>query len=156
MRIATHTMIAAGVLLTWGCAPSGNTKESATAPDELVTEEVVAPVDAAVDVDADPKAIARSHESVGGVLPSDFPESLTLPRPASIIDLSSADGWNTVALRTPSTPGQVAAFFARELPRGGWSEQGGLWIRDRHQVRITIKALPDGARVQLDYRTAGG
>jgi hypothetical protein len=156
MRLAKYPILAAaGMLLTWGCGPGESTGEPAAAPNELVTEEVAAPVDAAVDVDADPKAIARSHESVGGVLPSDFPASFTLPRPASIIDLSSTDdGWSTVVLRTPSSPGQVAGFFARELPRGGWTEYGGLWMRDRTQVRVTVKVLPDGARVQLDYRTS--
>lgn len=146
-------LILVGVILVWGCG--GSDQRAAAPPEELPVEDVALPVDAAVDVAADPKAIARSHESVGGVLPSDFPEHLTLPRPASIIDLSSEDGWNTVVLRTPSSPGQAAAFFARELPRGGWSEGGGLWIRDRVQVRITTKALPEGAEVRIDYRPAG-
>lgn len=141
---------AMGVMVFLGCGDSG--AQRAAAPKEIPIEDVSQPVDAAIDVEADPKAIARNLESVGGVLPSDFPAHFTLPRPASIIDLSDEGEWATVVLRTSSTPGQVASFFAQELPRGGWREEGGIWRREARQVRVSVRSLPEGARVQLDYR----
>lgn len=126
--------------------------EPASNPDQLVVEDVALPIDAAVDVDADPKAVARQHESVGGILPDDFPAHFSLPRPASIIDLSSEGEWAVVVLRTANGPGAVASFFARELPRGGWAEEAGVWQREGRLVRIAVKAIPDGSRVELSYR----
>lgn len=138
------------VVVALGCAREDPGTEQAS--NEIPLEDVAPPVDAAIDVDADPKAIARGGESLGGVLPSDFPETFTLPRPASIIDLAEEGDEAVVVLRTPSTPGAVASFFAKELPRGGWSEEGGVWRREGRQVRVLLATSPDGCRVTLRYR----
>lgn len=135
----------------WGC----RAEKSAPEPDpvaELPIEDVAPAVDAAIDVAADQKAIARTNESVGGVLPEDFPTGVSLPRPASITDITTADGWSVVELRVGLSPGAAGRFFSEELPRGGWREADGAWNRDGVSLRVAVAALPEGARVRLAYR----
>jgi hypothetical protein len=134
------------------CRPAAPPVAEKDAP--LATVEVTPQVDATADSSHDPKAAPRPVESLGGVLPGDFPRSFPLPQGGSIIDLGSVDasgGRSFVVVRYGTPANDVLRRVSGMAQAAGWTRDGNSYARERRVVSVRATARGMATELRLEY-----
>lgn len=118
----------------------------------LESGEVPPPPDAGLVVEDAAPAAPAEIGGLAGVLPSDFPRDVPVPRPASVVDLGP--GW--VVLYTVDAVDTVRERLDTALRARGWTPSGDEGALRRYrsgerQLEVTVAPGPGGAQVRLAW-----
>jgi hypothetical protein len=127
-------MAAVLLALTAGCAPP---EEDALEPFE--TEEVGGAPDSAADLSTDPIG-PRPIEELSGVLPSQFPRSVPLLTPSSLVDFGEDERGRHILVMVGGTLAGVRERQLGALRQAGFEVSGGgsAYRAGRGEVEVTL------------------
>lgn len=136
------------LLFAGACGPSAEE----TGEEPLETEDIGAPIDAAVTTEFDVRA-RSSEEIVGASLPDDFPSDLPLCGSGSLVNYGPAgSGRRFVELSVESGRSAVERRCGARLESAGWRSTGeGVFERQGRRISVTYREGSPGTWVRIDY-----
>jgi hypothetical protein len=140
------------ILAFLGCRPGA---EEPAEPEPLVTEDIGAPVDAAVTTEYDVQARSM-EESVGSGLPDGFPGDVPLCSSNVVNHGPAGPGREFVTLSVAAAPEAVASRCDRQIESGGWRRAGdGAFERGGRRILVTYRQGAPGTWVRIEYPAGG-
>lgn len=107
-----------------------------------------------IPIDNDQQAQPRKAE-VSGIMPGDFPESLPLYLPSSLINFGNDSKTAFVELLSPDSRSKVESELKNRLRANGWSSQpaGGTFelSRQGQKARLTLGDGQPGTLYRYEY-----
>lgn len=146
MRIPNLTPCLVAAIFCGACGGSDQ-------PDSLTAVDVVE--QPALDPTNDPVASARPTALIG-ILPSDFPDDVTLYLPASLVDFETSEEIHWVDLFTPSPVSTVRPELIALLRSSGWSVNDSTpdtltASKDSRRLQISIRDARPGTEYRIEY-----
>jgi hypothetical protein len=126
------------LLVALGVACSPPPDEAPLRP--LETEEVGGAPDATADLSSDPVG-PRPVEGLAGVLPPDFPRSVTIVTPSSLVDFGQDEKGRYILVMVGGSLAGVRERQLGALRQGGWSVAGGppVYRATKGGVTVTLE-----------------
>lgn len=127
--------------------------DDGTSPSGTPSEVVDVPAALDIPIDNDQQAAPREPE-VSGILPADFPTSLPLYAPASLINFGSDGNTAWVEMLSPHSRSKVESDLKSRLRAAGWSSQGSGTLelnRSGQKARLTFSDGQPGTLYRYEY-----
>jgi hypothetical protein len=149
--VVTHGAACLLVVILVACQSRDRVDPFDAPEPELATEEVAALPTDGLSPDADVQGARPRNpaDQLVGRLPSTFPSDLPVFRPASVTNFSNPnDVPRSIELTIARPPGDVAAYYSKELTARGWQAvDARRWQKDGRRIDVEIKGVGGGDTV---------